>query len=296
MNRNPYRAHPARLAFTALTYLALAGAATAAPAVQAEGRVLPLDRPFRWEGSADARTLEIKLILGSVRIEPSNGRNFEVTATPGDPDLASRIALGVSSSGSKTLICTTYPDARQTASATECAWGNEGRFSSVLDQQTVEVVVRVPRGGRLIVRNVNGTIEASDLAGELEVQTVTGQVSVSRVSGKALRIRTVSGSVALFDTATDTSEVKTLSGEIRYNGPVAGERHKLETYSGAVGVLLEAGANAELRVDTTSGKLALSPRLTTREGDDERNYRLGAGGPLVEISTFSGAIRFDVAE
>lgn len=198
----------------------------------------------------------------------------------------------------------------------------------------------VPVGTRLLMRSTSGTLTARGVGGEVDARTLSGDVEVASVADRAtvesfsgsvtvrdvrgvLRATSVSGDLVLSGLAGDV-ETGTVSGEIEMRGvqsrlvraeSVSGDiafagaidpagRYDFRTNSGDVRLTIPESASALLGVETFSGELDSSLRLTlqpgTRTGGVGRRrleFRLGGGGARIAVASFSGdiTIRADTA-
>jgi len=197
-------------------------------------------------------------------------------------------------------------------------WAEEGRRVTIGGQAegldaSADLLVRVPRGGRVAVflaagavtvGNVDGdllvdarsapvtatgtrgalsidvgsgTVQVSDADGDLTVGTGSGSIELSRVRGRALSIDTGSGDVTGTGLEGAELSVNTGSGDIRLTG-VDAPALSLETGSGAVTAELRRDI-ASLEVGTGSGDIAIRAPASL--------------GATVEIETSSGDIDTD---
>jgi DUF4097 and DUF4098 domain-containing protein YvlB len=145
------------------------------------------------------------------------------------------------------------------------------RLESVSGAVTVRGDVRNVRA-----ESVSGKIEIDGAGGEIEASTTSGAIGVS---GEALRY----------------AELSSVSGAITVEGaPAPGGELELENLSGSVGLVLGADANAEVRVETFTGKID-SDFEGSADGKGKGTGEwlttvVGKGGASVTISTFSGPV------
>lgn len=123
------------------------------------------------------------------------------------------------------------------------------------------------------VNSMGGPVRVVDAGGRVEISAVSGNVEVrgSRLRGS---VQNVSGNV----TVTST-------------GPLAGAL-SLDSHSGNVELRLPAGASATVNLTTFSGRfISEVGGQTRREGERDRQIVVGAGGPSVSVTTFSGNVK-----
>jgi len=283
-------------------------------------------------------------LVGNLRVEPGEGR-MAVQVTRAGAD-AGKLTISQGEIGGRPTFRVIYPADRIRAGqphdhgSTQLRVRDDGTFGSEGDEwhghgrhgnqhdwdngrrvtigddgldARADLVVRVPKGGRVAVHlavgavtvaNVDGElrlhtdnaavtasgsrgvlavevgagdVRISDAQGELKVDTGSGSVDVTRFSGSDLSVDTGSGEVSGSDLTADALGVDTGSGEIRLAG-VSSPRLSLETGSG--------GITAELRRDLAS--------LQVETGSGDVSIRAPSSlGAEVEIQTASGDIETD---
>jgi DUF4097 and DUF4098 domain-containing protein YvlB len=228
---------------------------------------------FRWNGRLDAgRTLEIKGVNGSIRVEPASGDAVLVTATRrgrrNDPESVRIVTL--EHAGGLT-ICALYPAAAGER-ANECAAGDGGRMNVKNNDVNVDFLVRAPRGAKLVAKTVNGAVEAAGFEEDVEATTVNGSVKIE-TAGVA-RAETVNGSVnAVMGRADWTSDLE------------------FKTVNGSIRVTLPASASATVDAETVNGSIQSDFQV---EGGRVAKRRLtgtiGGGGRGLSLETVNGSI------
>jgi hypothetical protein len=141
----------------------------------------------------------------------------------------------------------------------------------------VDYHLRVPRQVRLeqlstleggiIVRAVEGAVQARSLHGDIEEVDVAGSVVAHALTGNIW--------VSLRALPAPQSPIK------------------LETVNGNLDLLLPAQANADLELYTVAGRIlgTYTWQASSVPGDSTRRARLGQGGVRVELRTVRGNIR-----
>ena len=179
----------------------------------------------------------------------------------------------------------------------------------------VRMTVTVPRTLNLEARTSDGSIDARDLSGRVELGTGDGSVRLQQVGGD-ISIRTGDGSV--FARELDGMvEVTTGDGSVEMSGRFAGLR--AHTGDGSVGIDALAGStmqrewnvssgdggvtmrlpndfNAEIDARTGDGAISTSGIAVTRPaGEGQRRRvvrgRVGTGGEVLTLRTGDGSIR-----
>lgn len=289
-------------------------------------------RVYSLSGSAEA---SIWNPAGAVRVEPASGANVEVDVNALGRD-AGLLRITDEALNGKPTLRVLYPTRRivypamgrgsssNSAIRRDGTWGgmnNEWLRSNRVTikgsgsgtEAWTDLVVRVPRGGRVAVytlagsaeiRNIDGTLSFDGGAGGvtaeatkgtlkvdigsgavrvaghdgvLDIDTGSGSVEANNVRGPSLHIDTGSGSVTGANIATDDLLVDTGSGSVSLSALDA-KRGKVDTGSGGVTLAL-LSRSSDLDVDTGSG----SVRVTLPQDF----------GARVHLETGSGGIRTD---
>lgn len=150
---------------------------------------------------------------------------------------------------------------------------------------------------RIEIESVSGDVHAARLAGDVRAHSVSGEVELTDVDGD-VDVEAVSGDVSVRGARAKVTRAETVSGDVTYAGTVdpAG-RYDFHSHSGTVRLVLPAGTNATLSVETFSGEIDSAFPLTLRpeqaaEGGRKRprrmEFTLGSGGPRINAETFSG--------
>ena len=165
--------------------------------------------------------------------------------------------------------------------------------------------------GRLVIDAGSGLVHVEDASGDLEVDTGSGSttlvglrmtsVKVDAGSGSIdaremqadrFSVEVGSGSVTVDGLTTDDLFVDTGSGSVRVGLTKVPGRTSIDTGSGSVSFALPADAAADLDLETGSGGISTDVPVTM-EGYRRRELRgrIGAGGPMIKVSTGSGGVR-----
>ncbi len=305
-------------------------------------------------------------LAGEVRLEPGTGSDIVVEVTRGGSDGRQ---LEITASGSQLKI--RYPDTRVVY---RDGRGNDWRSSTSLDVRSdgtfsgdwrdngrrttvrtygdgleayADLVVRVPKGQRVEVNLAVGTIEATNVEGDLlldvhaasvtatgtkgrltidagsgsvRVENAEGDLSVDTGSGSTrlsdLKMTSVvieagsgsvtaraieaqrfsvdvgSGGITAEGLTTDDLSIDTGSGSVRMELGRSPKRTDIDTGSGSVTLTLPADLSADLDISTGSGGITSDFPVTMQEfGRRELRGRIGAGGPMIRVSTGSGGVR-----
>ncbi|HWY02859.1 MAG TPA: DUF4097 family beta strand repeat-containing protein [Candidatus Acidoferrum sp.] len=162
-------------------------------------------------------------------------------------------------------------------------WGNH----------RVDVIIQMPREGRVNLRTGDGKIDIAGLKGEMDLHTGDGSENLEAVDGK-LHATTGDGHITA-QGRFDELELKTGDGhvEVRAAGGsslTAGWR--LETGDGNVSLEVPGELAADVDLHTSDGHIDLDLPITT-EGQTRQNEvrgKLNGGGSLLTIRTGDGSI------
>lgn len=150
---------------------------------------------------------------------------------------------------------------------------------------TVSYEIFVPQTGDLDLKSLNGALSVSDVRGQIHFDVVNGAVRMNRVAGEVAG-STVNGAiqVELAGNAWD------------------GRQMDLKTQNGSVTVTLPAAYSARVQAETNMGSIQsefpmAGPAPSEERGRPRRlDFNIGAGGPLLHITTGNGSVRFKRAE
>jgi hypothetical protein len=229
---------------------------------------------FRWEGQmASGKTLEIKGVNGRVRALLTSGDKLELVAVKRgrrhDPE---KVDVRVVEHAGGITICAVYPSV-DPARPNECKPGAEGRMTVRNNDVSVDFALKLPAGIHFVGRTVNGGIEASGLAGNVEARTVNGSVTVE-TSGHA-RAETVNGSI------------RARLGKADWKDAVA-----FKTVNGSVTVTLPKDASTAVHVETVNGRISNEFTLSgeARIGRRQLSGTIGGGGRDLSAKTVNGSV------
>lgn len=228
------------------------------------------DDRFQWAGRlAAGKTLEVRGINGTITATAGTGDRAEVTAVKsGDDDDPRDVRIEVVEHDGGVTICAVYPGRNN-----RCQPGG-GQMNVRDNDVEVDFTVRVPAGVRFAGHNVNGGVEARDLAGPVSLHTVNGGVRLS--------------------TATGDAEANTVNGSINAEVRALGERPlSFHTVNGSIAVAVPRGFNGEFDAQTVNGGIESDFAITVQGRMDPRHLtgRIGEGGRRLELKTVNGSIR-----
>ena len=186
-------------------------------------------------------------------------------------------------------------------------------FMPWADRVDLHVEIELPRQSRITARAINGSIEAKDVAGELDLhaangaievdgapreayletmnapikfegersavvaKTLNGSIELEGVSGE-VEAQTVSGKIKVEGEEIERAELRTMAGEIELATSLAkGARVSARSFSGPVKLSLPRGTSARFDVESFSG--GIESEFSSRLTGDEPRHGFGGHGP-----------------
>jgi putative adhesin len=162
-------------------------------------------------------------------------------------------------------------------------WGNH----------RVDIIIQMPREGRVNLRTGDGKIEVAGLKGEMDLHSGDGSENLDGVDGK-LRASTGDGHIHA-DGRFDELDLKTGDGHVEVratSGSSLAAGWRLETGDGNVTLEIPGETAADVDLHTSDGHIDLDMPVTT-EGkirENEIRGKLNGGGSLLTIRTGDGSI------
>jgi DUF4097 and DUF4098 domain-containing protein YvlB len=253
-------------------------------------------------------------LVGTLRVEPGEG-SVVVQVTRAGAD-AAKLQIGQGDIEGRATLRVVYPGNRirsggvRGGGSTQLRVRDDGTFGdhdrtghdrweeghrvTITDggdglDARADLVVRMPKGGRLAVYLAVGTVTVANVDGELTLDTHSAPVTASGTRG-TLSVDVGAGSVRISQAQGDV-DIDTGSGAVEVSG-FRGSALSIDTGSGDVtGGELESD---ELTVDTGSGDVRLtgvtSPRLSLETGSGSVTADLRRDVATLEIETGSGDI------
>jgi hypothetical protein len=162
-------------------------------------------------------------------------------------------------------------------------WGNH----------RVDIVIQMPREGRVNLRTGDGKIDIAGLKGEMDLHSGDGSETLEGVEGK-LHASTGDGHISA-QGRFDELELKTGDGHVEVRaaqGSTLAAGWRLETGDGNVSLEIPSELSADVSLHTSDGHIDLDFPITT-EGkirENEVHGKLNGGGNPLTIHTGDGSI------
>lgn len=242
---------------------------------------------------------------GAIQVRPWDRPEVlvEIEKRGSDKDAVAGIQVAAEGKGDKISV-----DVRKPASEKEFIG------IGIHHSTSARLIASVPRGARLTLTTLDGSITVERIDGRLELRTDDGSVRVSEASGD-LTVVTRDGSITL-ERVAGRVDARTGDGGIRVTGApssllletrdgsvnVRAERDtvmqsdwSIRTGDGSVVVELPEGFGAEVDAETEDGSVRTELAVSGLNEDSKRQRtlrgRLGAGGKVLKLRTNDGTIR-----
>jgi len=259
------------------TALLLAGVFAAAPLTAQPSQT---DNSFTWSGKIPAgRWIRVRSLNGPITVSPSNGDNVEVTATKrwrrGDPAVVRFETKKFGPDDESVVICALWGEQSSCDEHGYDTRGSRRDRGRRTNDVRVEFHVLVPKGVRVGVSTVNGSVNVDGATADVDARTVNGDVEVSTSGGRA-QASSVNGSV------------HARLGRLDSDGPM-----EFTTVNGNVVLELPADAGADLEMETVMGSLNTDFEMTVSGRMDPKHLRAHVGrpgGPRIRLETVNGTV------
>jgi len=166
-------------------------------------------------------------------------------------------------------------------------------FNIEWGQHKVDIIIQMPREGRVNLRTGDGKIEVASLKGEMDLHTGDGSVNLDAVDGK-LHASTGDGHIQAYG-RFDELDLKTGDGHVdvrAISGSALAGSWRLETGDGSVSLELPQNLAADVDLHTSDGHIDLDMPVAA-EGklrQNEIHGKINGGGSLLTIRTGDGSI------
>ena len=249
---------------------------------------------LRFSGDG-TRTMEVRTINGSIHVSVHERPDVEliinktVTAdTQNDlQDAAREVVLGLTDGRPRIEAIVQDPRSAVCGESWESGPGTlrpHRHYDVVFD-----FVVRVPAGTRVELCTINnGDVRVEGMVGDFDVRNVNGRITMSEIAG--------------------SGTASTVNGPVTVSFARAPRLASLfKTINGDVSVTFPDGLMADLRMKSFKGRLFTDfegqPTVARQPASDARDgryiyrskgfttYRVGSGGPELTFDTFNGDVR-----
>lgn len=160
-------------------------------------------------------------------------------------------------------------------------------------QRRVDIIIQMPREGRVNLRTGDGKIDVAGLKGDMDLHSGDGSETLDGVEGK-LRASTGDGHIRASG-RFDVLDLKTGDGHLEVSarsGSSLASDWRLETGDGNVTLEVPSELSADVDLHTSDGHIDLDMPVTTtgKLRENEVHGKLNSGGSLLTIRTGDGSI------
>jgi DUF4097 and DUF4098 domain-containing protein YvlB len=157
----------------------------------------------------------------------------------------------------------------------------------------VDIIIQMPREGKVNLRTGDGKIEVASLKGDMELHSGDGSVTLDSVDGK-LHATTGDGHISASG-RFDELELKTGDGHVDVratSGSSLAAGWRLETGDGSVSLEVPGDLAADVDLHTSDGHIDLDMpvTITGMQHQNDVHGKLNGGGSQLTIRTGDGSI------
>jgi DUF4097 and DUF4098 domain-containing protein YvlB len=145
------------------------------------------------------------------------------------------------------------------------------------------------------VETVNGSLDISGPARQVEADSVNGTVMIRGASGE-VEATTVNGTLTVEGTTFSRASLETVNGSVRFVGALARTATlSVESVGGSVNLVLPKDVDADFSISTFSGDIhnqfgPEAKRTSQWTSEKELRFSTGSGGARVSVETLSGTV------
>ncbi len=248
-------------------------ALVASLALPAAGQERQTDNSFKWSGQIPAGSwIHVENLNGTITVGAASGSEVQVTAVKrwrrGDP---ATVHFDTKKAGDNVVICALWGERSSCDDRGSHNNDNRGNHNDV----SVDFNVLVPRGVKVGVSTVNGSVTVDGATAEVEAETVNGEVGVT-TSGGPVNASTTNGSV------------RVRMGQV---GP--SDRMSFGTVNGSVSVEFPGDFGGDVDLSTVNGSLITNFEMTISGRLDPKHLRAHIGKPgdaRMRLETVNGNV------
>jgi hypothetical protein len=231
------------------------------------------DNSFKWNGQVPAGAwIHVNDMNGNITVGAATGSEVQVTATKrwrrGDP---ATVRFDTKKVGDNIVICALWGE----RSTCDESGSHHSESRGNRNDVSVEFNVLVPKGVKIGVNTVNGSVTVDGATSEVDAGTVNGEVDVSTTGGP-VNAGTTNGSVRARMGHVDTDD-----------------RMAFTTVNGNVIVEFTGDFGGDVDLSTVNGSLNTNFEMTLSGRLDPKHLRahIGkAGGPRMKLETTNGNV------
>ena len=231
-------------------------------------------KAFTWSGKIPVDSwIRVKNLTGDVEVVASEGTTVEVTAEKRwDRTDPKDVRFEVLKDGNNVTICALWDNDREESYCDEDSYRHEG--GGRRNDVRVYFKVKLPKGVRVEVSTVNGSVDVTGARSQVRAESVNGEVNVTTSAGP-VSASSVNGEVRVSMDKLEGTDAMSFS-----------------SVNGTVSLTLPASFDADLQMSTVNGRVRSDFPITLEGRIDPRRMRgtIGKGGRQVKLSTVNGNI------
>ena len=212
---------------------------------------------------------------GGVTVGAASGSEVQVTATKrwrrGDP---ATVRIEAKKFGDNVVVCALWGERTSCDERGYHDNGNRGNRNNRNDV-SVDFNVLVPKGVKISVDTVNGSVTVDGATSEVDAETVNGEVDVSTTGGPV-------------NAGTTNGSVRARMGDVETD-----ERMAFATVNGSVIVEFTGDFGGDVDLSTVNGSLNTNFEMTVSGRLDPKHLRAHIGkpgGPRMKLETVNGNV------
>jgi DUF4097 and DUF4098 domain-containing protein YvlB len=160
-------------------------------------------------------------------------------------------------------------------------WSNNAR---------VYYTIKVPKNYNVNLETGGGSIEVSDLVGEVEADTSGGSISLGQIQGD-VDVKTSGGSISVEEVAGNI-DAHTSGGSVSAKmTKQPTENCRLTTSGGSVTAYLARDIAVDLDASTSGGRVKSDFMVEGRVKKTSIDGKINGGGPQLKMKTSGGSVR-----
>ncbi len=223
-------------------------------------------------------TVDLSLISGRIRVTGWDRQEVKVVASIDNGRLRfsasqQRVSLEVDRRGGQAQYEVTVP--RGTKLALEAVSGSitATGVGGEIEAQSVSGYVVISDATREVsAESVSGAVTVANVTGNLTAESVSGGVRVRNATGD-VQVESVSGGVMLDGIKSSSVRSETVSGTVTYTGSIEpGGKYSFVTHSGTLRLNLPANLGAVFSVETYSGDIDSDFPVTMQPGQGRNSH------------------------
>jgi len=236
---------------------------------------------FNWSGRVQpGRWIRIRNLNGSISVGQASGDNVEVTGTKhwrrGDPNFVRIETKKFGPGDENVLVCAMWGE---NSTCDEHSYQTRGdrrdRGRDNNNDVAVEFRVLVPKGVKVGVNTINGTLTVDGVTAQVDAGTINGDVDVTTTGGPV-------------NATTINGDVRARLGRLDSDEPM-----QFTTITGNVIVEFGGEFGADVDLQTVNGSLNTNFEMTISGRLDPKHLRTHIGkpgGPRIRLETINGSV------